>query len=538
MKFNEDVGYEYLAELRRGGVEVRSVVVRQGGRVVFQHAAAPFVLDAPHPLYSVTKSFTSCAVGLLVHQGLIDLDKPWISWFPEYEPQVVDPRFRQVTVRHLLTMRMGQDAEPYVRGDDDWALGVVGKPLCCDPGTDFFYNSMCSHLLSMLVQRVSGQTEAEFLRTRLFEPLGIQRWWWEQDNRGHSTGGFGLHLSTPDMARFGQCVLDGGVWRGDGGTQEPVRVLPAEWLAQATRKQVETRPFYPAESTEDRNGYGYQFWMCAGGGYRCAGLWGQVCYMLPQENLVVAVSSSTGGSKFVLDPLYRVLKRHSESGEVPAEPGAVSTKSGEVLAKASELPTKPVEAPVKKDAPRAAASLVKKGTPQVAVPPNEANPLDEIPTPEGEPTSPLVEPKLLGRHVCLPNVGGFDAVTFEVVRTSEQHICHMCLERGDQHFDVAAGYRTWQKLSQSQRGIGELFPFATESSERMQRPVWVPSDVFASYAWMSPSRLQITTRQLDFTRRCNVTVDIDGKYAVCHISVQSMFCGVEPTIYILVAPLG
>lgn len=512
MKFNEDVGYEYLAELRRGGVEVRSVVVRQGGRVVFQHAAAPFVLDAPHPLYSVTKSFTSCAVGLLVHQGLIDLDKPWISWFPEYEAQVVDPRFNQVTVRDLLTMRMGQDSEPYVRGDDDWALGVVGKPLRCDPGTDFFYNSMCSHLLSMLVQRVSGQTEAEFLRTRLFKPLGIQCWWWEQDNRGHSTGGFGLHLSTSDLAKFGQCVLDEGVWRGDDGTQDPVRVLPAEWLAQATRKQVETRPFYPAEATEDRNGYGYQFWMCAGGGYRCAGLWGQVCYMLPQENLVVATSSSTGGSKFVLDPLYRVLGRHAESGEVLAESGAASTK--------------PVESPVKK------------GTPQGAVSPEEANPLDETPTPDGEPTSPLIESRLLGCHACLPNVGGFDAVTFEVNGSAGPRTCRMSLERGNQRFDITAGYHSWQKQPQSQQGVGELFPFATESAERMNRPAWTPSDEFASYAWTSPSRLQLTTRQLDSTRRCSVTVDIDGKYAVCHITAHNMFCGIEPTTYILVAPLS
>ena len=72
----------------------------------------------------------------------------------------------------------------------------------------------------MLVQRVSGQRLADFLSKRLFEPLGIRRWWWEEDRRGHSTGGFGLHLSTPDLARFGQCLLDGGTWEGR-------RVIPA-----------------------------------------------------------------------------------------------------------------------------------------------------------------------------------------------------------------------------------------------------------------------------------------------------------------------
>lgn len=503
MKFDEDAGCEYLVLLRRSGVEVRSVVVRQNGRVVYQHAASPFVLDAPHPLYSVTKSFTSCAVGLLVDQGLISLDRPLISWFPEYRQYVVDPRFSQVTVRDLLTMRMGQDSEPYVRGDDDWARGVAGKPLCCDPGTDFFYNSMCSHLLSMLVQRVSGMTEAEFLRTKLFEPLGIRRWWWEQDRHGHSTGGFGLHLSTPDLARFGQCVLDEGAWRGDDGSLDPARVLPHDWLAQATSKQVETRPFYPEEAIEDRNGYGYQFWMCAGGGYRCAGLWGQVCYMLPDEDLVVATSSSTGGSKFVLDPLYRVLGRHARSGEAAAKLGA---------------------APSKKDLP-AAASL------------DGVCSLDEIPTPEGEPASPLAEPRLLGRHECLPNLGGFDAVTFEKARSSIPCILRMCLERGSRRFDVVAGYCTWEELPQGEQGIGELFPFATEPAERMDRPAWAPSSEFASYAWKSPSRLQLATRQLDSTRRCSVTVDIDGQYAVCHLVADNMLCGANPAGYVVVAPL-
>lgn len=289
----------FLDELDERGVEVHALEVWQHGRLVASEALAPFEVDHVHPLFSVTKSFTSCAVGFLVDDGLVDVERPWLSWFPEYEAMAA-PGFERVTVRDLLTMTMGQDAEATVHGDDDWAANIVGKPVVNDPGTVFLYNSQCSNLLSRLVQRVSGEKLSELVARRLFAPLGIERWWWEEDRRGHSTGGFGLHLSTPELARFGRCLLAGGMWEGE-------QVIPAEWVREATRKQVDNAAFYPPEATEDRVGYGYQFWMCAGGGFRCSGLHGQLCYVRPDDEMVVAASSSTTGSKALLDVLYHVL---------------------------------------------------------------------------------------------------------------------------------------------------------------------------------------------------------------------------------------
>ena len=109
--FDNKMGEACLAAWRSAGVEVRSVVVRQDGEVVFEHAAAPFSLEHVHPLYSVTKSFTSVAVGMLVNEGRLSLADRWISYFPEYEGEIADERFRNVTVRNLLTMTMGQASE-------------------------------------------------------------------------------------------------------------------------------------------------------------------------------------------------------------------------------------------------------------------------------------------------------------------------------------------------------------------------------------------------------------------------------------------
>ena len=115
-------------------------------------------------------------------------------------------------------------------------MEVLHREFDWKPGEVFHYDSLCSHLLSMLVQRISGTKESDYLAERLFTPLGIRNWWWEEDQAGHTTGGFGLHLSTPDLAKFGQCLLDGGKWRGE-------QIIPAEWVAEATKIQMETSPF-------------------------------------------------------------------------------------------------------------------------------------------------------------------------------------------------------------------------------------------------------------------------------------------------------
>lgn len=474
VRFDSKMGAACLAAWRSAGVEVRSVVVRQGGEVVFEHAAAPFPLEHVHPLYSVTKSFTSVAVGMLVDEGRLSLADRWISYFPEYDGEVADRRFRDVTVRNLLTMTMGQGSDlSYIGTQDDWALEVLHREFDWMPGEVFHYDSLCSHLLSMLVQRISGQKESEFLAERLFAPLGIKRWWWEEDQAGHTTGGFGLHLSTPDLAKFGQCLVDGGKWRGE-------QVIPMEWVAEATKLQVETKPFYPPEATEDSNGYGYQFWMCRRGGFRCSGLFGQLCYVRPDDDLVIACSSSTTGSKALLDPLYGVLFGEAEGRD------AMADKLG----------------------------------------------VDQIPTPEGLAFGgSLSMERLAGFHPCV--AGGFEGID---VRFDGNELS-LHLLRDGRSYGVRAGHKTWVGQSGDGAGIGDLFPFVTHDAEKDDAPAWDNRELFASYAWTSPATLRIETRELDYTRRCFIDVQVGGLYAVCRARVEGMYCFPAPSELAAVAKL-
>lgn len=473
--FDNKMGEACLAAWRSAGVEVRSVVVRQDGEVVFEHAAAPFALEHVHPLYSVTKSFTSVAVGMLVNEGRLSLTDRWISYFPEYEGEVADERFRDVTIRNLLTMTMGQESDlSYIGARDDWALEVLHREFDWKPGEVFHYDSLCSHLLSMLVQRISGTKESDYLAERLFMPLGIRSWWWEEDQAGHTTGGFGLHLSTPDLAKFGQCLLDGGKWRGE-------QIIPAEWVAEATKVQMETKSFYPPEATEDSNGYGYQFWMCRRGGFRCSGLYGQLCYVRPDDDLVIACSSSTTGSKALLDPLYEVLFEDLDVGET------VSTKRD----------------------------------------------FDNIPVPAG---------LAFGGHLSSLRLEGIHHFIFgdfeDIDIRFHGNELDLSLSRDGCEYGVRAGYASWVCKSGDGAGIGDLFPFVTHEAEKDDAPAWDSRKVFGSYAWTSPTNLQIETRELDYTRRCFIDVQVGGLYVVCRVRVEGMCCSPAPSELTAIVKLG
>lgn len=298
---NTEVINHFFALLQQRHIECHAINIYQNGKILLEKAFKPFDPYQLHPLYSVTKSFTSMAIGFLEEEGKLILDDSWISYFPEYVSYLADEKFQEVTIRHLLTMSLGQDSEIEIVGDDDWVKVVLGKEIVYEPGTVFLYNSYCSHLLSALVTKLTGLSMKDYLRSRLFEPLNIYHFLWEEDLYGRTLGGYGLHLSVHDLMKFGICCLHHGVY-------EDKQILPASWLSKATSFQMPTANSYPIERSENRQGYGYHFWMCTHGGYRCSGLHGQLCFIQPENDLVIAMQNATTGSQAVLDCLFEAME--------------------------------------------------------------------------------------------------------------------------------------------------------------------------------------------------------------------------------------
>jgi CubicO group peptidase (beta-lactamase class C family) len=302
-------------------VELHSLMVLRHGHVVAEQWWHPYRPDTPHLLYSLSKSFTSAAIGFAVAEGLVDLDAPALSYFPEYDARVTDPRSRSTLVRHLAAMASGHEservAEAWEAGEGDLVLGLFLLPPEREPGSHFAYNQPCTYILGAIVRKVSGVSLTEFLRPRLFEPLGIEPYGWWTDESGAELGYSGLHTVTESVAKFGQLLLDGGVWQGK-------QLLPAEWVAEATRSHVSTAG-EPAGNPDWEQGYGFQFWR-ARHGYRGDGAYGQFMVVLPEADAVVAITSQSPDMQAVLDKLWEHLLPALTAEEGPAGPWVAAAR--------------------------------------------------------------------------------------------------------------------------------------------------------------------------------------------------------------------
>jgi CubicO group peptidase (beta-lactamase class C family) len=304
-----------------GHVELHSLMILRHGHVIASGWWEPYGPDRPHHLYSLSKSFTSTAAALAAQEGLVDLDAPVLSYFPELDGEVTDPRSRAMLVRHIASMSSGHLTDTWeTASDDDRPVrGFLRIPPDRHPGTVFAYNQSCTYTLAAIVQRVTGQPLTAYLRPRLFDVIGIGPAAWASLPEGQALGFSGLFVTTDAIARLGELYLRGGQWQGR-------RVLAAEWVAEATRSHVAT----PSGTVPDwEQGYGFQFWMSRHG-YRGDGAYGQFCLVLPEQDAVVAITAATEDMQGVLDAAWaHVLPAFGAPGA--SSPG--SAKADAALAK-------------------------------------------------------------------------------------------------------------------------------------------------------------------------------------------------------------
>jgi CubicO group peptidase (beta-lactamase class C family) len=286
-------------EQKVGGLH--SFMLLRHGQVAAEGWWAPYAARYPHMLFSLSKSFASTAVGLAVAEGRLTVDAPVLSFFPEDVPATVSENLAAMRVRHLLSMSTGHDKDatgPTTRAPDgNWVKAFLSLPVEHAPGTHFVYNSAATYLCSAIVQKQTGVTLLEYLRPRLFGPLGIEGPTWETCPRGISIGGWGLSVKTEDVARFGQLYLQKGRWNGR-------LLLPETWVEEATRKQVSNGT---SETSDWNQGYGYQFWRCRHGAYRGDGAFGQFCIVMPPQDAVLAITSGVGDMQAVMNAAWEHL---------------------------------------------------------------------------------------------------------------------------------------------------------------------------------------------------------------------------------------
>ncbi len=288
---------EFVEAVDKKFDSLNSVMVLRHGHVVAEGWWAPYHAQAPHSLYSLSKSFTSTAVGLAIADGKLSLDDEVLKFFPEDAPAEPSDNLKKMRVSDLLRMSTGQQTEPPRTNDVAWTKSFLTHPVPFKPGTHFLYNTSATYMQSAIVQKVTGMTLLDYLRPRLFEPLGIEKPTWEISPQGISTGGYGLSIRTEDIARFGQLYLQKGMWEGK-------QLVPEAWIEAATARQT-SNGSNPASDWDQ--GYGYQFWRGRHGCYRGDGAFGQYCIVLPRQDAVIAITSGLKDMQLVLDVIWDKL---------------------------------------------------------------------------------------------------------------------------------------------------------------------------------------------------------------------------------------
>ena len=276
---------------------LHSFMLLRHGHVVAEGWWAPYNAQSPHTLWSLSKSFTSTAVGIAIAEGKLSLDDEVLKFLPEDAPADPSKNLKSMRVSDLLRMSTGQQAEPPRPPDQPWTKAFLAQPVPFKPGTHFLYNSVGTYMCSAIVQKVTGQTVLDFLKPRLFEPLGIEHPTWEMSPQGISTGGWGLNIRTEDIARFGQLYLQKGKWDGK-------QLVPEAWVDAATSRQTSNGS--NPKSDWDQ-GYGYQFWRCRNGAYRGDGAFGQYCIVMPEQDAVIAITSGLKDMQKPLDLIWEKL---------------------------------------------------------------------------------------------------------------------------------------------------------------------------------------------------------------------------------------
>ncbi|NQT27131.1 serine hydrolase [candidate division KSB1 bacterium] len=322
---------------------LHSVMILRHGQIVAQGWWEPYNAQSQHMLYSLSKSFTSTAIGMAVAEGKLSLDDTIISFFPEDTPENPSDNLKAMRIRDLLSMNSGHQqntSDKFGRDPNEtWVQTYLSLEVEHKPGTHFVYNSGASYMLSAILQKVTGETLLDFLTPRLFEPLGIEKPVWESNAEGINFGGWGLSVKTADIAKLGQLYLQKGMWNSQ-------RLLPESWVEAASSRQT-SNGSNPESDWEQ--GYGYQFWMCRHNLYRGDGAFGQYCIVMPEQDAVVAITSGVPDMQAVMNLVWDYILTGMQEDVLPENPEMLKKLNNKLSSLSIKFPEGQKSSPIAKE---------------------------------------------------------------------------------------------------------------------------------------------------------------------------------------------
>ena len=255
--------------------DIHSVMMLRHGKVIAEVYPEPFKAEYQHTQYSCSKTFVSAAVGLAVDANLLRVTDRVANFFPGKLPAEVSPELAAMTIHDLLIMASGINPDGNLRAENThWLQPLLAKPVST-PGKQFKYDSLCTYLLSAIVQQVTGNTVFAYLQEKIFKDLHIEKVSWEESPEGITTGGWGLFIQPESLAKMGQLLLQKGQWNGK-------QLISEAWVNQMMHSHIDTG---------GGRGYGYQMWEASkDGAFRADGRFGQYIVVMPKQDMVVVIT--------------------------------------------------------------------------------------------------------------------------------------------------------------------------------------------------------------------------------------------------------
>ena len=291
----------YLQDIRHftgsTTVELNSVMVLQHGKKLLEWYDNCYGPDFRNICWSASKTFTSAAVGFAVQEGLLSLDDCLVDYLKKEQlPDQVSDTLAGLTLRNLIIMSSGlskdaiADLGSYC--PDCTIKSILSRGFAFEPGSRYRYNSFNTYLLSAVITNITGQRLSEYLKPRLFEPLGIRNYYWDLSLEGYDMGGWGLYLTTEGLAKMGQLYLQKGLWDGK-------QLLASQWIEESMTAHIfQSGTKVPGD--DHASGYGYQMWVNAvGGGARLDGAHGQWVIICPDKDAVIVITQNTNARKSI-----------------------------------------------------------------------------------------------------------------------------------------------------------------------------------------------------------------------------------------------
>lgn len=467
---------KFLDAADKGMNELHSFVILRHGKIISEGWWSPYGKELKHVMFSVSKSFTSTGVGLAVAENKLKLTDKVVSFFPQSLPDTLSTYMKEMTVKDLLKMSTGMNTDPLfgARGSTDWPKVFMSTQVENKPGTVFKYNNMASFMLSAIVQKATGEKLVDYMKPRLFDPLGIKNFTWDEAPGGYTFGAIGLRLQSEDMAKFGQMLLQKGKWNGK-------QIVPQSWVEEATSVQISSSDpnnTVPMELNDWQQGYGYQFWKCRNNAFRADGLGGQFIIILPEKDAVIVLTAAATSTQEELNLVWDNLLPAMQDKPLPKNEKAFA----ELTRRIGSL-----------SAPVTSSS-----------------------------SSSVLLNKISGKKIdVVKNETGIQALSLSFKNTDAA----IQIDRGDERHEIIAGLDNW-KFSPTKLN-------ALSGPPRLMRAL--PIQVASRYSWTDGATLELTSRFVEESIRSEVWIlrfEESGAEIKAHIEIRTFveFAGINSRV--------